>query len=619
MKKLELLAPAKNLECGIIAIQHGADAVYIGAQKFGARADAGNSVDDIKLLCDYAHQFAAKVYVTVNTIIYDNELEEVEKLIIQLKEANVDAVLIQDMGLVPFIKASHLSFHASTQTDNRTISKVAWLYSIGFKRVVLARELSFNEIKAIHEAVPDVELEVFVHGALCVSFSGVCYASQYCFGRSANRGECAQFCRLKFDLVDSDNKEIVHQSHLLSMKDLCLINHLEECIDAGACSFKIEGRLKDPDYVKNVVSAYNKQLNEIIRRRPTEFSRASLGQVKYNFVPDLNKTFNRGFTTYFFNGRQHDMASFDTPKVIGEYVGKVKEIRRGCFTIAGTTSFSNGDGLCFFNDMHQLEGFRVNRVDDNCLFPLKMPSNLRKGTSLYRNSDEAFKTMLSHSTADRKIGVNMEFNICESGFVLNVSGKGLVQSKATIDFEHRLSLKPQNENIVRQLTKLGATPFECLNVDIKNGSEKYFIPSSILVLLRRKAIEKLYIKTNNGSPENFATVVDKASPWQKEYSNYKYMFNVSNFLSFDFYKENGIIPGKAFEISKQKYTQESLIMQCRYCIRYSLGFCVKYGGKRTTWHEPVFIQLFDGQRFRLQFDCSQCVMKVYGTNEKIKR
>ena len=299
MRRLELLSPAKNLECGIAAIDHGADAVYIGAPRFGARAAAGNSIDDIRQLCDYAHQFGAKVYVTVNTIIYDSELEDTQQLLQQLSEAHADAVLVQDMSLL----SSPITLHASTQTDNRTPDKVRWLRSLGFRRVVLARELSADEIAAIHREVPDVELEVFVHGALCVSYSGLCYASQHCFGRSANRGECAQFCRMKFDLIDDEGHVIERQRHLLSLKDLNQSQHLEELVEAGATSFKIEGRLKGLDYVKNVTAYYSDRLNAIIARHPDLYERASRGRCHYTFEPSLSKTFNRGYTNYFLHGR----------------------------------------------------------------------------------------------------------------------------------------------------------------------------------------------------------------------------------------------------------------------------------------------------------------------------
>ena len=335
------------------AIDHGADAVYIGASRFGARAAVGNSVDDIRKLCDYAHPFGVKVYVTVNTIIYDEELEATRQLLTALSEVGADAILIQDMAVLQMMKDLPMAAHASTQTDNRTVEKVRWLHNLGFSRVVLARELSLDEIRAIHSQVPDVELEVFVHGALCVSYSGLCYASQCCFGRSANRGECAQFCRMPFSLQDATGREVLHDRYLLSLKDMNRSNHLEELVEAGATSFKIEGRLKDISYVKNVTAAYSQQLNELIRRHPDQYCRSSQGRCHYTFTPDLNRTFNRGYTTYFLHGRKPDIASFDTPKAIGEYVGVVKEMRHDSFNVAGVASFTNGDGLCFLDEERQ--------------------------------------------------------------------------------------------------------------------------------------------------------------------------------------------------------------------------------------------------------------------------
>lgn len=390
MRTLELLAPAKDLECGLAAIDHGADAVYIGAEKFGARAAAGNSLADIQRLTDYAHQFGAKVFVTVNTIVFERELQATQQLITDLARIGVDALLVQDMATLAMRRVAlgevgHVpQLHASTQCDTRSAEKVRWLRQLGFTRVVLARELSVEEIGAIHREVPNVELEVFVHGALCVSYSGVCYASQHCFQRSANRGECAQFCRMKFDLLDADGQLIEHDRYLLSMKDLCQIDHLEELADAGASSFKIEGRLKDANYVKNVVSAYSRRLDELVARRPDAYRRASFGTVAYQFEPSLRKTFNRGFTHYFLHGRGPDIASFDTPKALGEYVGTVKEVRRQSFNVAGTASFANGDGLCFLTDSRTLEGFRVNRAVGNRLYPFKMPQGLKAGVGLYQ-------------------------------------------------------------------------------------------------------------------------------------------------------------------------------------------------------------------------------------------
>lgn len=611
MRTLELLAPAKNLECGIAAIDHGADAVYIGAPRFGARAAAGNSLDDIRQLCDYAHQFGAKVHVTVNTIIYDSELDETLRMIRQLQEVGVDALLLQDMGVLDAVRSFWKGeLHSSTQCDTRSAAKVKWLQSLGFHRAVLARELSVSEIADIHEAVPDMDLEVFVHGALCVSYSGVCYASQHCFRRSANRGECAQFCRLKFDLLDDNGREIEHQRHLLSLKDMCQIDNLGELAQAGACSFKIEGRLKDVGYVKNVVSAYSQRLNEIVARYPKVYRRASRGVVNYLFEPNLKKTFNRGFTTYFFKGRQPDIVSFDTPKAMGEYVGKVKEMRGNSFNVAGTASFANGDGLCFINGDRELEGFRVNRAEGNRLFPLKMPEHLRPGMGLYRNNDVAFEKILSGKTAERKIPIEIVFRPVDGGFEV-VSGN----ARAFVEFEHQEAKKPQIDNITRQLSKLGNTPYVCSQVMVEDGGA-YFVPSSLLGELRRLLVEEL--QTGLGVKDEKSVVrtvlqTQKVEAWQPSYAAYPYLYNISNERAGTFYEGQGMVHGAlAFELAGfSKGGKQPLLMQCRHCIRYSLGFCVKRGGKSPNWKEPLHLVLPDGKSFRLEFACKECQMNVY--------
>ncbi|MQN79495.1 U32 family peptidase [Prevotella copri] len=643
MRTLELLAPAKNLECGIAAIDHGADAVYIGAPRFGARAAAGNSLDDIRQLCRYAHQYQAKVHVTVNTIIYDSELNDTLDMIHDLQEAGVDALLLQDMGVLYALQGKGPSavdftwtreLHSSTQCDTRSAEKVKWLQTLGFNRAVLARELSVKEISDIHQAVPDMDLEVFVHGALCVSYSGVCYASERCFGRSANRGECAQFCRMKFNLLDSDNKEIEHQRHLLSLKDMCQIDNLEALADAGACSFKIEGRLKDAGYVKNVVSAYSQRLDEICRKHPQKYARPSFGRPRYEFEANLKKTFNRGFTNYFLKGRQPDIASFDTPKAIGEFVGKVKEIRGNSFNVASIASFTNGDGLCFINDEHELEGFRVNRAQGNRLFPLKMPMNLRPGMGLYRNNDQAFEKILAGKTAERKIPVRITFGLNDEGFSAEaqyVSEQGIgwgsddsnYLGKGIVAFEHNPAQKPQHDNIVRQLSKLGGTIYECREVEIKNQADNYFIPSSVLTELRRNLMEDIEknadISSEAKAVSNHLSNAEgdnRVKVWQREYGKYGYLYNIANKSAHEFYKLHGMNHTEnAFELGKTSIqgtkTDDCLIMQCRHCIRYSLGYCVKRGGKKPTWKEPLYLELGDGRRFRLEFACNVCQMNIY--------
>lgn len=631
MRTLELLAPAKNLECGVAAISHGADAVYIGADHFGARASAGNSVADIHALCDFAHLFGAKVYVTVNTIIYEDELSATQELITRLAEVGVDALLVQDMSTlamrrVALAKVGRVPLlHASTQMDNRTAEKVAWLRDLGFARAVLARELSVDEIKAIHEAVPEVELEVFVHGALCVSYSGQCYASQCLFGRSANRGECAQVCRMSYDLVDADGRVVVKDRYLLSMKDMCQVDHLEQLADAGASSFKIEGRLKDADYVKNVVAAYSQRLNEIIKRRGGDYRRASWGRVDYAFQPDLAKTFNRGYTDYFLRGRQHGLSTMFTPKALGEFVGTVKDLRGDSFRVSGMAAFANGDGLCFVKDQADgsarqgelLEGFRVNSVEGNRLFPFHMPRGLRRGMSLYRNNDVAFGKALAGETARRVVPVSMEFGVTPDGFRLAMTvdtgeGKTLEWAVAT-PFEHQQANRPQEDNIRKQLSKLGGTIFEQKDLTIDQDAKGLFIPSSVLAQLRRDAVEA-YGKALEKATADVGLTRDQegtgapARFWSEEYKKYPYLFNVANREARAFYEahgQSGMEP--ALETAEPRGV---VAMQCRYCIRYELGFCVRRGGKKPEWREPLTLRLGDGRGFRLDFRCGECQMNL---------
>jgi putative protease len=584
------------------AIDHGADAVYIGAPHFGARAAAGNSVEDIHRLCDYAHPYGVKVYVTVNTILYDNELDATRQLLLDLEAAGVDAILVQDMAILSMFNGPcSMSLHASTQTDNRTPEKVRWLRNQGFSRVVLARELSVGEIAKIHAEVPDMPLEVFVHGALCVSYSGLCYASQHCFRRSANRGECAQFCRMRFSLVDADDREIEHERYLLSLKDMNQSDHLLELIEAGATSFKIEGRLKDAAYVKNVTAAYSQRLDAIIRQYPEKYCRASEGHCHYTFTPDLNRTFNRGYTTYFLHGRQPNIASFDTPKAIGEFVGTVKELRGDSFNVAGVASFTNGDGLCFQNG-EQLEGFRANRVEGNRIFPYKIPQGLRPGMRLYRNNDQEFERILSGQSARRTIPVSLSLRAVEGGFELSADTRGQ-HTSVFLPLAHQKAQKPPHDNLVRQLTRLGDTIYECSDVDIPDDFD-YFIPNSQLSELRRSLVEKLVSQGDRHSVRPI-DLTECLSPC--ETYPYPYLYNISNHLSAAFYEA----PVSAYEIKGGG----GPIMQCRHCLRYSLGYCVKHGGKRPTWREPLSLVLGDGRRFRLDFDCSHCQMNVYGSEK----
>lgn len=632
LRKIELLAPAKNLECGIAAVDHGADAVYIGAAQFGARQTAGNSTDDIAELTRYAHQLGAAVYVTVNTIVYEKELAALEHLLKQLVEMGVDAILVQDMAVLEIykkLKAEYVArgyrmpaLHASTQTDNRSADKVKWLKEDGFERVVLARELSLEEITDIHKAHPDVELEAFVHGALCVSYSGACYASQYFFNRSANRGECAQFCRMAFDLKDSDGETLIEDSYLLSLKDMCQLDRLGDLLEAGACSLKIEGRLKDANYVKNVVATYSEALNAYIAKHTGKYCRSSYGRCTYTFTPALEKTFNRGFTHYFFNGRQKDISSFNTPKAMGEYVGYVKEIRRGSFNVAGTAMFANGDGLCFFNRQKKLEGFRVNRVENNRLYPLTMPKNLEPGMALYRNNDIEFERTMQGKTATRKLQVRFVVDVVDGKLTFTATDECGRSANVVLNETPEKAQKSQHDNIVKQLEKLGNTVWTANEISINNSADEFFIPSSHLAAVRRELLEALENTPVSNHTDKQAvgeTATNSVNANNTVYADTINIANVANTTAQNYYAAHGVKNAPtAFELNSDykagSTTAPSAVpplMTCRYCLRYALGYCVKNGGKRPTWHEPLHLEAKNGIRVRLAFNCAKCQMEVY--------
>lgn len=632
LRKIELLAPAKNLECGIAAIDHGADAVYIGAAQFGARQTAGNSTEDIAELTRYAHQFGATVYVTVNTIVYEKELAALKHLLKQLVEMGVDAILVQDMAVLEIykkLKAEYVArgyrmpaLHASTQTDNRSADKVKWLKENGFERVVLARELSLEEITDIHKAHPDVELEAFVHGALCVSYSGACYASQYFFNRSANRGECAQFCRMAFDLKDSDGETLIEDSYLLSLKDMCQLDRLGDLLEAGVCSLKIEGRLKDANYVKNVVATYSEALNAYIAKHTGKYCRSSYGRCTYTFTPALEKTFNRGFTHYFFNGRQKDISSFNTPKAMGEYVGYVKEIRRGSFNVAGTAMFANGDGLCFFNRQKKLEGFRVNRVENNRLFPLTMPKNLEPGMALYRNNDIEFERAMQGKTSTRKLQVRFVVDVVDGKLTFTATDECGRSANVVLNETPEKAQKSQHDNIVKQLEKLGNTVWTANEISINNSADEFFIPSSRLAAVRRELLEALEntpVANHTDKQAVDETATNSVSTNNTVYADTINIANVANTTAQNYYAAHGVKNAPtAFELNSDykagSATAPSAVpplMTCRYCLRYALGYCVKNGGKRPTWHEPLHLEAKNGIRVRLAFNCAKCQMEVY--------
>lgn len=602
LRKIELLAPAKNLECGLEAINHGADAVYIGAPKFGARSAAGNSLDDIQTLVKHAHLYNARIYVTVNTILKEEELLETEKMILELYGMGVDALIVQDMGITG-LNLPPIPLHASTQTDNRTSDKVKFLANAGFRQVVLARELSLKEIDRIHRENPDVALEAFVHGALCVSYSGQCYVSEACFGRSANRGECAQFCRLSFNMVDADNQVMVSNKHLLSLKDMNQSNQLEALIDAGVSSFKIEGRLKDVSYVKNVTAAYRQKLDEILNRRP-DLIKASSGTCYFDFKPQLDKSFSRGFTHYFVNGRDRDIASFDTPKSLGEEMGTVKEIRGNYLTVAGLKSFNNGDGVCYLDEKGTLQGFRINRVDGNKLFLQEMPE-IKQRTVLYRNYDQEFEKILSRESAKRKIAVELLLEDHVFGFSLTLTDEDRNLVTLALPRDKELARSPQTKNLEEQLAKLGNTPFEAIKVEVR-FSDNWFIPVSALADLRRKAVDELLtLRSINYKRE---VSVWKSTSHAYPQTELTYLGNVMNSKAHSFYAAHGVKNiAPAFE---KQPVEDAVLMFCKHCLRFSMGWCPVHQKGRSPYKEPYYLVSSDGKRFRLSFDCKNCQMKV---------
>ncbi len=596
-RPIELLAPARDVSTALEAISHGADAVYIGASSFGARSRAGNTTDDIRMLCQRAHAFGVSVYVTLNTILRDDELDEAHRLACDLCEAGADALIVQDMAFLR-MDLPPIPLHASTQMNNQSAAQVAWLRSHGFRQVVLARELTLDEIRAIHQAVPDVRLEAFVHGSICVSYNGQCYASQYCLSRSANRGECAQFCRLPFDLEDEEGHVLERQRHLLSLRDMNRSQYVEEMLDAGVTSLKIEGRLKDAAYVKNVVAHYRQRLDDIIRRRPQDYCRSSLGHHTFTFTPSLEKSFNRGFTPYFLHGRTPDMACMATPKSMGEPVGRVKDVGHGWLTVAGTASFCNGDGLCYLDGEGRLQGFRVNRAQSGRLWPYQMPASLAKGTPLYRNCDQQWERLMHTPTADRRIPLRWLLEDTALGFRLTATAEGIPSVSAEFESPHEEARTLQDERIHGVLSRLGGTPYECCDIQTRFASN-WFIPSSRLTAWRNAVLSLITVPRTS-----YVRQCGPQCPAPFSGQHVTYLGNVSNTLARDFYLSQG---ATQVDWAMEVHTPEGhpLLMQTRYCVRHQLGLCGRPAAR------PLYLRLGDGRRFRLEFHCKECKMMVY--------
>ena len=603
---IELLAPAKDAEIAVEAVKHGADAVYMGASGFGARASASNSVGDVAKVVDFAHRYLAKVYVTVNTIIYDEELFRVEKLIRELYRVGVDALIVQDMGVLR-LDIPPIALHASTQCDIRTPEKARFLQDVGFSQLVLPREFTLDEIRRVRDAV-DVPLESCVHGALCVSYSGDCQASFVSSGRSANRGECAQICRQSFDLFDGDGGCVVRGRHLLSLRDMNRSGNIREMLDAGVSSFKIEGRLKGAAYVKNVVAYYNNVLNRIVEESGGLYARSSVGRAESLFEPSLEKSFNRGFTSYFLKSARPavSMASIYTPKSQGERVGVVKSVGRGCIRASLDCGLTNGDGLAFFDKNGVFTGFRLNRVDGDVLYPA-LPVSPEPGAVLYRNSDKAFDDVLSRESSVRLVEVDMTLRLVADGVALDVSderGCGATAVVRGVPVEKARSSQADARRSA--LSKLGATVYRVRTVDDRCGS--VFIPVSVLTGLRRKAVEML--DSDNAARYRRELrrdeLIDAVWPGSPDLT---YHDNVANALSREFYLSHGVDKAeRALEVDASSGRSPLVVMTTRYCLRNELGACLK-GKNAGKLKGPLSIKS-GALSFGLEFDCKKCVMKV---------
>ena len=613
-KKVEILSPAKNLVQGMAAINAGADAVYIGAPQFGARTNATNSIEDIEDLVKYAHLFKAQVFVVVNTILYDHELEDCKKLINQLYAIGVDALIVQDMAVLE-MDLPPIVIHASTQANNRDPKHVKFLKDAGMKRVVLARELNLDQIKDISNAT-DVELEFFVSGALCVSFSGNCYMSIAGGERSANRGSCAQNCRLPYNLIDGNGKTLIANSHLLSIKDLDLSDQLPNLIEAGITSFKIEGRLKDMVYVKNNTSFLRKKLDAFLENN-TRYIKASSGRTFYNFEPEMDRSFNRGYTDYFVNKRTEKIGSWESPKSQGQLIGKLLEVKANGYVIENSDLLNNGDGLYFINENGEPDGAQVNIIINNIVVPNTFKS-LQPGTIIYRNSDANFNKLVEREDSTiRKIGVTLKFNETHEGFQLLASDEDGHKSISSFQSEKELAKNEDSTipNIKKNLTKTGNTPFIVDDIDVV-FSNNWFLPISKINEIRRIVLEQLIeIRVKDYHREEFQiTKTDHPYP----VSQLDFTYNVSNNLARTFYKRHGVTEiEKAFEL--QWDPGKSRVMTTKYCVKYELGKCTRF--QRDTMGEKVVepLTLQHGENeYKLKFNCKPCEMEIWEKDAELE-
>jgi putative protease len=606
-RRIELLAPAKDAATAITAIQCGADAVYMGAQRFGAREAAYNTVESIKQAADFAHQYYAKVYVTLNTLLKDDELAPAEMMIGQLYKAGIDGLIIQDTGLLE-LDLPALPIIASTQMNNDTPEKVKFLQDVGFSRAILARELTLEQIRQIREATT-IELECFIHGAMCVGASGQCYMSYAIGGRSGNRGQCAQPCRRIYSVKDQQGKIIARDRHLLSVKDLNLSEHLEELIDAGVDAFKIEGRLKDAAYVANIVSFYRRRLDEIIAKK--KFKRASSGTTQINFEPNPEKTFNRGFSDYGITGKKANLGSIDTPKSMGEFVGTVTETGNNYFVIDGEQELHNADGLCFFDRQKNLAGTVINRVEGRKIYPQKM-LDINKGQKIYRNYDYEFYRKLTGEPAERNIGITIAMRESADGLILSGMDEDSNEATVEINGDKQPALKKEQakQTIITQLNKLGNTILDCSEVRVET-QDMYFLPMSRLNAAKRELAEKILEARETNRPRTAGHILKNDVPYPQKTLDFR--GNVLNKQAEAFYHRHGvetIAPAaeSGLDLSGQ------MVMTTKYCLREELGLCEgKWFDKLTTEtkNESLILVDEDNREYEVNFRCGRCGMEIY--------
>ena len=616
--RLELLAPAKNADYGIEAIRHGADAVYIGGPAFGARATAGNSVEDIARLCAFAHKYHAQVFVALNTILMDDELETAEKLIWDVYNAGADALIVQDMGVLQ-LNLPPIALHASTQMDNRNPEKVAFLEQVGFSQVVLARELGLSQIREV-AAHTNMQIEFFIHGALCVAYSGLCNLSHAFSNRSANRGECSQMCRLPGNLKTRQGDVLAQNEHLLSLKDNNQTDNLEALIDAAVRSFKIERRLKALSYVKNVTAHYRQKLDAIMARRP-EFVASSHGRTEHTFTPDPEKTFNRGSTDYFVHERSQGIKDFRSPKYIGQDVGKVVALGKDFIQVSSTHEFNNGDGLAYFPPNYamakqsddKLQGLRVNRAEGHKLHVLQVPRDLRVGMTLYRNHNQAFEALLAKESAKRIIGVDMRLTDTARGVALTLTD--IYGLSATVELEVEKTPATDAEKTLQtirtQLSKLGSTDFTARQISIETA-QPWFLPASTLNGLRRDAVAALELARVEG--------YQRPKPWKYNqdavypFKHLSYLGNVANEKAKDFYQRHGVIEIQD-TYEKNGVTEDVPLMVTKHCLRFNFNLCPKeVPGIKA---DPMVLEI-GNDVLKLVFDCPKCEMLVVGENRQVR-